>query len=144
MTRNCAELPFWRSLIRRPVWSRWFATAWIPPPTRISRWINLKLGADFFFDSPPFWQWHGGMMPLLKKFGFPLLLATLICSTSFAADKDTRCFEMRTYYAAPGKLDELHARFRDHTMKLFEKHGMSNIGYWTPVENSSHKLIYVL
>ncbi|MDB6124591.1 MAG: family containing protein [Pedosphaera sp.] len=73
-----------------------------------------------------------------------LLMTALISATVFAADKDTRCFEMRTYYAASGKLDELHARFRDHTMKLFEKHGMSNIGYWTPVENPENKLIYVL
>jgi hypothetical protein len=51
---------------------------------------------------------------------------------------------MRTYYAAPGKLDDLLARFRDHTTKLFEKHGMVNIGYWLPVTNSENKLIYIL
>jgi hypothetical protein len=61
-----------------------------------------------------------------------------------AADKDTRCFEMRTYYAAPGKLEDLHKRFRDHTCKLFEKHGITNIGYWTPLENPDSKLVYVL
>jgi hypothetical protein len=57
---------------------------------------------------------------------------------------DPRCFELRTYYAAPGKLDALQARFREHTSKLFEKHGMRNIGYWVPVENPDNKLIYVL
>src|SRR5258708_10891338 len=61
-----------------------------------------------------------------------------------AAEKDTRLFEMRIYYAAPGKLDALHARFRDHTLKLFEKHGMTNIGYWVPVDNTDNKLIYIL
>src|SRR5438552_18720490 len=61
-----------------------------------------------------------------------------------AAEKDTRLFEMRIYYAAPGKLDALHARFRDHTVKLFEKHGMTNIGYWVPIDNADNKLIYVL
>ena len=65
-------------------------------------------------------------------------------ASSFAAEQDTRCFELRVYYAAPGKLDDLHARFRDHTMKIFEKHGMVNIGYWVPVENPDHKLIYLL
>ena len=45
---------------------------------------------------------------------------------------DSRCFEMRTYTAAPGKLEALHARFRDHTNKLFVKHGMTLIGYWVP------------
>ena len=61
-----------------------------------------------------------------------------------AANNDTRVFEMRTYYAAPGKLDALNARFRDHTCRLFEKHGMTNIGYWMPIENTESKLIYVL
>src|SRR5947207_4535214 len=63
-----------------------------------------------------------------------------------AADKpqESRCYELRTYYAAPGKLEELHARFRDHTCKLFEKHGMVNVGYWVPLDNPENKLIYVL
>ena len=53
-------------------------------------------------------------------------------------------FELRTYYAAPGKLDALLSRFRDHTCKLFEKHGMVNIGYWVPSDNAERKLIYIL
>ena len=57
---------------------------------------------------------------------------------------EPRVFEMRTYYAAPGKMDALHARFRDHTVKLFEKHGITNVGYWVPAENTDSKLIYVL
>ena len=60
------------------------------------------------------------------------------------APKDARCFEMRVYHAAEGKLDALHARFRDHTVKLFEKHGITNIGYWTPLDNPDRLLIYVL
>ena len=64
--------------------------------------------------------------------------------TAAAAYKDTRIFEMRTYYAAPGKLDALNSRFRDHTVGLFTKHGMTNVGYWTPIENTESKLIYVL
>ena len=73
-------------------------------------------------------------------------MITLVAATLpvFAADADTRCFEMRTYYAAPGKLDDLLARFRNHTVKLFEKHGMTNIGYWVPAENTDNKLVYVL
>jgi hypothetical protein len=60
--------------------------------------------------------------------------------------QEVRLFEMRTYTAAPGKLAELQARFRDHTVKLFEKHGMTNVGYWTPSEkdNPEGKLIYFL
>ncbi|MEQ1853702.1 MAG: NIPSNAP family protein, partial [Chthoniobacteraceae bacterium] len=74
-----------------------------------------------------------------------LLMTTLAAALPvFTAAADTRCFEMRTYYAAPGKLDELLARFRNHTVKLFEKHGITNIGYWVPVENAENKLIYVI
>jgi len=80
-------------------------------------------------------------MKFISLLAILMLAATLSAS---AADQDKRVFEMRTYYAAPGKLDELHARFRDHTMSLFEKHGMTNIGYWVPIDNTENKLIYVL
>src|SRR4051812_5261510 len=58
----------------------------------------------------------------------------------------TRVFEMRTYTAADGKLDALHARFRDHTNKLFAKHGIEMIGYWVPTdgEKSKNTLVYIL
>jgi hypothetical protein len=71
---------------------------------------------------------------------------SLVAMLATAADApgQNRCYELRTYYAAPGKLDALNARFRDHTMKIFEKHGMINVGYWTPAENPDNKLIYVL
>jgi hypothetical protein len=79
------------------------------------------------------------------RFTTLLLGCALLASRLVAhAESDNRVFEMRTYYAAPGKLDALHARFRDHTMRLFEKHGMTNIGYWTPIENPDQKLVYVL
>jgi hypothetical protein len=59
---------------------------------------------------------------------------------------DNRVFEMRTYYAAPGKMEALHARFRDHTNKLFIKHGMTPIAYWSPInkKDAEEKMIYVL
>jgi NIPSNAP len=62
------------------------------------------------------------------------------------ATAEIRLFEIRTYTTEPGKLDALNARFRDHTTKLFEKHGMTNIGYWTPADGPRSKdtLIYVL
>lgn len=80
-------------------------------------------------------------MKFLPLFTALMLAASLAAS---AADKDPRVFEMRTYFAAPGKLDDLNARFRNHTVKLFEKHGMTNLGYWMPIENPDNKLIYVL
>jgi hypothetical protein len=83
----------------------------------------------------------------MSKHSYAGLLA-LVLSTAvgFAAEKtpDPRLFELRTYHAEPGKLDDLLARFRDHTCKLFEKHGMTNIGYWVPVENKDNLLIYLL
>lgn len=59
---------------------------------------------------------------------------------------DNRVFEMRTYYAAPGKMAALHARFRDHTCKLFEKHGMTLIGFWSPInpKEADQKMVYIL
>jgi len=61
-----------------------------------------------------------------------------------AQEKTDRVFEMRTYWAPEGKLDDLNARFRDHTVKLFEKHGMTNVGYWLPIDNKDNKLVYLL
>jgi hypothetical protein len=58
-----------------------------------------------------------------------------------------RVFELRTYTTPEGKLDALHNRFRNHTMKLFNKHGMSHIGYWVPADadkGAGTKLIYIL
>ena len=57
-----------------------------------------------------------------------------------------RVFEIRTYMAAPGKLDALNARFRDHTIKVFDKYGMKSIGYWVPEDAplKDNTLIYVL
>src|SRR6185436_4468834 len=53
----------------------------------------------------------------------------------------------RTYYAAPGKLDALNARFRDHTLTLFKKHGMEVVGFWMPTDKEAgagEKLVYIL
>lgn len=72
------------------------------------------------------------------------LLALLLGWSGTTQAADIRCFELRTYYAAPDKLDALNARFRQHTLKLFEKHGIQNIGYWMPMENPERKLAYVV
>jgi hypothetical protein len=77
------------------------------------------------------------------------LVVTAVVLGVAADDKPAakeRFFEMRTYIAAPGKLDALNARFRNHTNKLFVKHGMELIGYWTPVEGGAaeNTLIYIL
>lgn len=63
-----------------------------------------------------------------------------------AAVQNTRVFELRTYTTHPGKLDALNARFRNHTVKLFEKHGMTNVVYMTPLDapQSENTLVYLL
>ncbi len=59
-------------------------------------------------------------------------------------DPRSRCFEMRTYTVREGSsIDLLHSRFRQHTTRLFAKHGMTNIGYWQPVDRPN-QLIYLL
>lgn len=62
------------------------------------------------------------------------------------AEQPAQVFELRTYTAAEGKYDDLLARFRDHTMRIFEKHGMSNVGYWTPQDAplSENTLVYLI
>src|SRR5580698_1851307 len=66
--------------------------------------------------------------------------------TTTANAATNRVFEIRTYTAEPGKLDALHARFRDHTLSIFKKHGMTSVGYFAPLDEplSKNTLIYVL
>ena len=62
------------------------------------------------------------------------------------AAEQNRVFEMRTYTAVEGKLDQVLARFRNHTTRIFEKHGIQNIGYWVPNDEprSKNTLIYIV
>lgn len=57
-----------------------------------------------------------------------------------------RVFEKRTYTCFDGKLDALNARFRDHTIRIFKKHGMTSIGYWVPADGPEHAntLVYII
>jgi hypothetical protein len=58
----------------------------------------------------------------------------------------TEVYELRIYHAAPGRLGDLLARFRDHTDKIFARHGLKSVAYWTPVDEpeKSNTLIYIL
>ena len=80
-------------------------------------------------------------------------LCSLIGAISFSAgyslgeEKDKpRVYELRTYTTLPGRLPNLHARFKDHTIKLFEKHGMKNAMYWVPTDEKKkdNTLIYIV
>jgi hypothetical protein len=99
---------------------------------------------------------------MMKSLALVAMFVTLFASSVRAEDavKEAKlegkheCYEMRTYTAAEGKLEALHARFRNHTNKLFLKHGMTLIGYWTPspldkpkdgeVDRSKNTLVYIL
>jgi hypothetical protein len=63
-----------------------------------------------------------------------------------AEAQQNKVFELRVYTATPGNLDKLHSRFRDHTTRIFRKHGMEVVGYWTPTDpqQSEDTLIYIL
>lgn len=58
----------------------------------------------------------------------------------------TTIYELRVYHAYEGKLDDLLKRFREHTTKLFEKHGIKNLAYWVPLDEplKGKTLIYIL
>ena len=67
-------------------------------------------------------------------------------ASTVAAAAPARVFEIRTYHCFPGRLDALHKRFREHTRKMFEKHGMTNVAYWTFEDSPAREntLIYVI
>jgi hypothetical protein len=73
-----------------------------------------------------------------------LLMLTLLLA-GFATAQN-RVYELRTYTCNEGKLEALKARFRDHTIEIFNRHGMESIGYWVPQdpEKSKTTLIYIL
>jgi hypothetical protein len=96
-------------------------------------------------------------MPAVKRRTFlqALPAATLLPTSILAAAQPGNAspmqgtggvYELRVYHAAPGKLGELQSRFREHTIKLFDRHGMKSVAYWTPLDEpeSGNTLIYIL
>lgn len=80
-------------------------------------------------------------------FGTGLLVGNLLQPASvLRAQGGKRVFELRTYTAPEGKLSALQARFRDHTRRIFDKHGMTSVGYWVPQDapDSQNTLIYII
>ena len=91
------------------------------------------------------------MTPIIRKIlvctaSLVLTLGVLSAPNAAQAQSSGKVFELRTYTATPGNLDKLLTRFRDHTMRIFEKHGMTNIGSWVPTDEaeSSNTLVYIL
>ena len=88
-----------------------------------------------------------GLVLLAVVFAAGFVLGNLVQPSSVLnAQSGGKVYELRTYTAAPGKLSDLESRFRDHTVRLFEKHGMTNVGYWvaTDAPLSENTLLYVL
>jgi len=87
-------------------------------------------------------------MATLLCLSLVLAAGTLVAEPAPAAPGESgRVFELRTYTASPGKLDALNARFRDHTIALFKKHGMEVVGFWEPLDKEAgagEKLVYIL
>ena len=88
---------------------------------------------------------------VLKSISAAALLpaANLLASakeTIAAAPDANLVYELRIYHCFEGKLPDLHRRFREHTMKIFEKHGMKNIAYWAPMDEpqKSNTLYYII
>ena len=82
----------------------------------------------------------------MKKIGL-LFVALLTVVSTLRAAEAPGVYELRTYYTEPGKLDALLARFRDHTLKLFENHGIANLAYWVPMDakdGAGAKLVYLI
>src|SRR5205814_1806707 len=87
----------------------------------------------FQVDAPQRFSFCNAMYRLLSVL---LGIAAFMTPTATGAEpKDSKIYELRIYYAPEGKLDALHARFRDHTLKLFEKHGMENIAYFNRMKD---------
>lgn len=90
------------------------------------------------------------MIKISKTIGFSLLSLIIALGAGLlansAAQENGKVFELRTYKATPGNLDNLHARFRDHTIQIFDNHGMKVVGFWSPTneEDADDTLIYVL
>ena len=84
----------------------------------------------------------------LAIFGFGMVAGSAIqfAGVAEAAHHSNQVFELRTYTTLPGRLEALHSRFRDHTVGLFERHGMTNVGYFVPQEAplADNTLIYLL
>jgi hypothetical protein len=83
-------------------------------------------------------------IPAAALFPASLWAASKVAGNS--DDASTGVYELRVYHCAPGKLADLLTRFREHTTKIFERHGMKNVMYWTPMDepDKSNTLIYVL
>jgi NIPSNAP len=83
---------------------------------------------------------------MLQGIGAGAVIAAMGGTEAISQTTATTVFELRTYHASEGKLDALLARFRDHTITIFKRHGLELIGFWTPTDDplKGKTLIYIL
>jgi len=83
---------------------------------------------------------------LATVFAAGLVTGMIFRPSTVVQAQGARVFELRTYTSPDGKLDALQKRFRDDTRRIFDKHGMTSIGYWVPQDEplKSNTLIYIL
>jgi NIPSNAP len=84
---------------------------------------------------------------VLQGMGAAMMLSTASGMEAQASGaKSDVVYELRVYHANEGKLDALLARFRDHTITIFNRHGMKSVAYWTPTDEplKGRTLIYIL
>lgn len=96
---------------------------------------------------------RGATMPSVKRRTLlqaipaaAIIPASLWAVAQESSSSATSVFELRVYHAAAGKLSELEGRFRDHTIGIFNRHGIKSVAYWTPLDepDKSSTLIYIL
>ena len=87
----------------------------------------------------------------MKNMRNKIIFAAVFVVTGFAVGRASQpapshVYELRTYTAAEGKLDNIVARFRDDTVRIFNRHHMKSVGYWLPSEGplAGHTLVYIL
>lgn len=98
--------------------------------------IGREGARKFSFDMRMGSGWHvWDMKTILAHTSLWVALGVVpVVSPMAASAADAKLYEMRTYHAAPGKMDAVHARFRDHACRLLKKHGMEAIGFWVPMD----------
>lgn len=133
---QAAEL-CWKNFATDPEWVNAFEREKRIHGTVVSDVETVYLSSTDY--SPP--------LPTIEGLPEPSNTPDAQANPATASDEDQRLFELRRYVASPGKLDALNKRFREHTLELFAKHGMTNILYTMPIEvekGSETTLIYFL
>jgi NIPSNAP protein len=130
---RCAESRLWREIVSGPV-------AQGDANGTMTAFGGIHHLGRREFTMKTKWLILGGIVAAVGLAGFTAGL-------SIGQEKKmSRVYELRTYTTLPGRLPALNKRFAEHTMKLFEKHGIKNEMYWIPTdaEHKDNTLIYIV